>query len=266
MLESILSLPQEKIPSLLTVLYSSLEQKHILIDLYGTHLSKYLAERGWNGSLLPASVDSDYLYVVNANVGGTKSNYYVKNSMNYAVSSKTSDGVMRGELELTYENTQSNADWPGGPYKDYVRVLVQDGSKLTGAFLMGGQEATTVISGGLDVKGAASGVNIFDKVAITKVGRYTSFEYLFVVSPQEKVSLIFGYDLPAGLSAKKDGNEYNLIWQKQPGTQNDSIRFMFASPFGTKISQSTPDGTVTDNVYEFKSVLNSDLRVTLNYR
>ena len=271
MLESVFSLPQEKIPALLGVLYSSLEQKHLLLNLYGTHLSKYLAEKGWDGSLIDTPVDSDYLYVVNANVGGTKSNYYVKNGINYAVSSKTSDGVLRGELELTYENTQKNADWPGGPYKNYVRVLVQNGSKLTGAFLMGGQEATSLEKPS-DVMGATDGVNIFDKIVITKIGKYTSFEYSVVVNPQEKVSLIFNYDLPASLSAKKDGNKYSLVWQKQPGTQNDSIRFMFVSPFGTKISlpgrinQPLPAGVVTDNVYEYKSILNSDLRLNLSYR
>ena len=265
MLESVFSLPQDKIPSLLNVLYASLEQKHILIDLFGTHLSKYIAEKGWDGSLLDAPADNDYLYIVNANVGGTKSNYYVKNSMNYAVSSKTSDGVLRGELELIYENTQKDASWPGGPYKNYVRVLVADGSKLTGAFLMGGREAA-LIEKPSDVMGAANGANIFDKVVITKVGKYTSFEYPIVVNPQEKVSLIFSYDLPASLSATKDNNKYSLIWQKQPGTQNDAIRFMFASPFGTKINQPVPAGVVTDNVYEYKSVLNSDLRVGLYYK
>ena len=265
MLEGVFSLPQDKIPALLGVLYSSLEQKHILIDLYGTHLSKYLAEKGWDGALLDARVGNDYLYVVNANVGGTKSNYYVKNGMNYAVSSKTSDGVLRGELELTYENTQKNADWPGGPYKNYVRVLVTDGSKLTGAFLTGSQEAPSTEKSA-DVMGAASGVNIFDKVVITKVGKYTSFEYSVVVNPLEKVSLILNYDLPVSLSAKKAGNNYNLIWQKQPGTQNDSLRFMFASPFGTKISQPVPAGVVTGNVYEYKGALNGDLRVGLYYK
>jgi nucleoside-diphosphate-sugar epimerase len=265
MLESVFSLPQDKIPALLGVLYSSLEQKHILVDLYGTHLSKYLGEKGWDGSLLDASAESDYLYVVNANVGGTKSNYYVKNDINYAVSSKTSDGVMRGELELTYENTQQNADWPGGPYKNYVRVLVQDGSKLTGAFVMGEQDAVATQTPS-DVMGATSGTDIFDKVVITKVGKYISFEYPIVVNPQEKVSLLFNYDLPGSLSAKKDVNNYNLVWQKQPGTQNDSIRFMFASPFGTKISQPVPAGVVSDNIYEYKTVLNSDLHVRLFYK
>ena len=136
---------------------------------------------------------------------------------------------------------------------------------------MGGREVT-VAEKPSDVMGAANGTNIFDKVVITKVGKYTSFEYPIVVNPQEKVSLILNYDLPADLSAKKDGNNYNLIWQKQPGTQNDSIRFMFAAPFGTKIglpglvSQSAPSGVVTDNVYEYKSVLNSDLRIVLSYR
>lgn len=265
MLESVFSLPQDKVPALLGLLYSSLEQKHLLLDLYGTHLSTYLANRGWDGSLLDVAIDSDYLYVVNANVGGTKSNYFVKNGMNYAVTSKTSDGVLRGELELTYDNTQKNADWPGGPYKNYVRILVQNGAKLTGAFLVGG-EAAVVAENSSNVMGAANGTNIFDKVVISKVGKYTSFEYPITVNPQEKVSLLINYDLPVNLSATKGENPYNLVWQKQPGTQNDSIRFMFAAPFGTRVEQSTPVGIISANVYEYKSVLNSDLRLTLTYR
>jgi nucleoside-diphosphate-sugar epimerase len=265
MLESVFALPQDKIPALLSVVYSSLEQKHMLLNLSGTHFSRYLAERGWDGSLVTTPPETDYLYVVNANVGGTKSNYYVKNGMTYAVSSKTSDGVLRGELELTYENTQKNADWPGGPYKNYVRVLVAEGSKLTGAYVLGGQEATAQQTPS-DVMGAANGLAILDKVSITKVGNYTSFEYLIVVHPQEKVTLLINYDLPASLAAKKGGAKYTLVWQKQPGTQTDALRFMFTAPFGTKLSQTVPSGVVTDNVYEYTSVLNSDLRVGIYYR
>jgi hypothetical protein len=265
MLEKLFALPQEKIPALANVLYASLEQKHLLIDLSGSYLANYLAEKGWDGSLLES--DRDFLYVVNANLGGTKSNYYVKNSMNYAVSAKTSDGVLRGELELTYEHTQKNADWPGGPYKNYVRVLVADGSKLTSAFLIGGrEEAELAKADAIPVLGASNGTSIFDKIGISKVGNYTSFEYQIVVNPQEKVKLLFNYDLPPSLSAKKATNNYNLVWQKQPGTQNDGIRFMFASPFGTSIVESIPTGTFAENIYEYKAVLNNDLRVTLSYK
>jgi len=281
-LEKLFALPQENIPALGNVLYSSLEQKHLLMYFSGSYLNTYLADRGWDGSLLKS--DGDYLYVVNANLGGTKSNYYVKNSMNYAVSAKTSDGLLRGELELAYENTQKNASWPGGPYTDYVRVLVADGSKLTGAFLMGGQEEAELakkVSDTLgsssesklsnedsneEVEGASSGTNIFDKVVISKIGSYTSFEYQIKVYPQEKVKLLFTYDLPQSLSAKKGENTYKLVWQKQPGTQNDTVRFMLASPFGTKITDPSPAGTFSENIYEYKGVLNSDLRIGLGYR
>ncbi len=285
LLEKLFALPRENTPALANVLYSSLEQKHLLVYFAGSYLNTYLADRGWDGSLLKS--DGDYLYVVNANLGGTKSNYYVKNSMNYAVWAKTSDGLLRGELELTYENTQKDASWPGGPYTNYVRVLVQDGSKLTGAFLMGGQQeaelaesvkkASEILGNSSEskpsaaknneeVEGASSGVSIFDEVIINKVGNYTSFEYQVKVYPQEKVKLLFTYDLPQSLSAKKGENTYKLVWQKQPGTQNDTVRFMFASPFGTTISDPSPASTFAENVYEYKGVLNSDLRIGLGYK
>jgi hypothetical protein len=44
------------------------------------------------------------------------------------------------------------------------------------------------------------------------------------------------------------------------------VRFIFASPFGTKIGSPSPAGTFAENVYEYKGVLNSDLRINLSYR
>ncbi|HAZ29446.1 TPA: hypothetical protein DCY43_01670 [candidate division WWE3 bacterium] len=263
MLESLFALPKEKMPLLAATLYRALNQKHLLVNLPGTYLSKYLIDRGWAGELL--DTNKDYLYVVNANLGGTKSNYFVKNSMNYAVTSKTADGLLRGELELVYENTQKDASWPGGPYKNYLRVLVQAGSKLTGAYVFTNETAPTEAQAA-DIMGAADGIDVFDKVVIAKVGKYVSLEYPVVVNPKQKVKVLITYDLPVELATAKGSNNYSLVWQKQPGTQNDNVRFMFIPPFGTTIAKHAPEGSVLDNIYEYKGMLNEDLRVAITYK
>lgn len=272
-LEKVFSLPSEKMPEFLNLLYLSLEQKHLLVNLDGTYLSRYLSQKGWNGGLLDA--EGDFLYVVNSNIGGTKSNYYVKNQMTYAVSSKTRDGVLRAELELSYEHTQKDNSWPGGPYVNYVRVLTQEGTKLTGAFVLGGRHEKQVLAKNKEnlssnespVLGASEGVSVYEEVAISKVGKYTSYEYKITIYPQEKVKFILTYDLPQNLTAQKDlVNKYRLTWQKQPGTQNDNFKFMFSGPFGTKIINASPTGSVSDNVYELLGFMDSDLRISLDYK
>ena len=44
---------------------------------------------------------------------GTKSNYYVENSMNYEVSSLTRDGVLRATLTLEYKNNSEQTHGGG---------------------------------------------------------------------------------------------------------------------------------------------------------
>lgn len=230
-LETLFSLPQDKMPDLLKSLSRLLAEKHLLVSLPGNPLSLALAKHGWDGGLVKTA--GDYLYIVNANVGGTKANYFVKNEMKYQVSSQTRDGILRSTLTLNYKHTGTDNAWPGGPYKDYVRVLVQNGSKLTNATLG---------------KVGESGENIFENMIISSEGDYTSFEYLIELAPQDELNLTLYYDLPTNLALTKDNKNYALYWQKQPGTQADPITFIFEPPFGT----------TTDTETQAQTTLNTD--------
>ena len=233
-LEGIFAIPKEKTSELMTTLGRLLAEKHLLVSLPGNPLSVELGKHGWDGSL--TKVNGDYLYVVNANIGGTKANYFVKNEMKYQVSSQTRDGILRAALTLNYKHTGTDSAWPGGPYKDYVRVLTQDGSKLTNATVG---------------KAGEPGTNIFEKMAVGREGDYTSFEYLIELNPQEELTLTLYYDLPTNLSLTAANKIYYLYWQKQPGTEADPITFIFEPPFGTEVEQQTQVQTnlSTDKVF-----------------
>jgi len=171
------------------------------------------------------------LFVVNANLGGTKSNYYVDQNMSYEISSMTRDGLLRASLYLDYENKAESNAWPGGPYTNYVRVLTQDGSKLTGAKIIFSEKEEE---------------DVFDKVLTSKVGKYTSFETNFQLPPKSSVRLVLNYDLPVNLSLSKDAGLYSLIWQKQAGTSDDKFSFKFTHPFGSVIKEFSKDLNYTD--------------------
>ena len=248
MIESLFSLEQDSFYELSTILQESLEQKHLLVDVPNQTINAMLAKEGWNGSL--AKTPDDYLYVVNANLGGTKANYYVSNEMVYRVYSKTRDGLLRAELELTYDHKGTDNAWPGGPYTDYLRVFVQNGSKLTGAKLLIDDEE----------------IDIGNSVATTFAGAYTVFEFPFVIDPQQKARVILYYDLPEMLSLKGSTSTYNLYWQKQAGTNGDKVEFKFNSPFGTQILSSTPEMEIGSNSALYTGMLQKDLEVSISIK
>ena len=121
LLEILFALPRERFPAMAEGIHKSLNERHMMIYLPTSTFNAELTERGWDGSL--AKTNGDYLQVVNANLGGTKANYYVENKMEYTVTSKTRDGLLRGELTLTYNHTGEDESWPGGPYTNYLRIL-----------------------------------------------------------------------------------------------------------------------------------------------
>ncbi|MFA6981521.1 MAG: NAD-dependent epimerase/dehydratase family protein [Patescibacteria group bacterium] len=232
MLEKMFALPREKMPELLSGIQTMLNERHLMLYVPDTMVSTLLKERKWDGDMV-AVQDSDYLYIVNANLGGTKSNYYVKNTYSYKVSSDTRDGVLRAELTMNFTNSDETGAWPGGPYTDYLRVFIGKGSKLTGATL--------------------GDKNIFKEVLVTE-GAHTVFESSFKVNPKENLTLILRYDLPTELSLEKDVRSYSLYWQKQAGAKNDPAVFEFVPPMGLEVIGGTS---------KYETILNKDWVVDL---
>jgi len=221
LVERLLALPQDKLAPLMGVVGKSLEEKHLLLSFPDSNISEVLTEEGWDGGLV--EVDGDYLYVVNANLGGTKANYFVKNRYLYSVYSKTRDGLLRSELTLNYEHTGQDNSWPGGPYVNYFRVLTPVNTKLTGASIVGEEEE----------------IDIFSEIKTVVRGAYKVYGYSFELQPSSLISIKLEYDLPSELSITRDSSDYLFYWQKQPGTHDDDYSFEFFPPFGIEADSDT---------------------------
>jgi hypothetical protein len=251
LMEKIFALPKESIPNLVTSLSKSLGERHVMIYLpsnpFAVALTKYKAD----GALVATA--GDYLYVVNANLGGTKANYFVDNAINYEVLSVTRDGVLRARTTLTYKHNGEDMAWPGGPYTNYVRVVTQQGSKLTGA---------RVILNDTEFK------DIFKEVVIGKEGSYESFGTSFKLNPKETLKLVFEYDLPKSTNLLKGDNlNYSLYVQKQPGTKQDKLNVAFDLPFGFELVNVNPVEAKQDNgkVF-FDTALNTDKQLVISLK
>jgi nucleoside-diphosphate-sugar epimerase len=243
LLDKIFNTSKERIPDLLGAVESSLNERHLMIYFKNSSLNAFLKNKAWDGSLV--DVSGDYLNIVNSNLGGTKSNYYVKNTADYALDSITRDGLLRANLNLTYQHTGESDAWPGGPYTNYLRVLTQNGTKLTSAKLIYSDGSTE---------------DIFDRVLVTTEGKYTSFETTFKLNTGKTLKVALGYDLPASLSITKDTKNYTLYWQKQAGTTGDAFSFKFAPPFGLVVDQFSTSLTQNGNSLEAVGKLDTDLK------
>lgn len=247
LMEKVFALSAEKIPALIATIGKTLAERHLLIYIPEGNTGILLNQNHWDGSLV--QTENDYLYVVNANLGGTKANYFVTNELFYTVAALTRDGTLRSTLVLKYTHTGLKNTWPGGPYTNYVRVLTQRGTKLTGA----------------TVKQLGTEKDIFKDIVTTVEGKYTAFATDFTLESQDSIELVLNYDLPTQLALTKDMRTYNLYWQKQPGTRGDTIKFEFQPPFGLDVATATPEMKLNGDA-TLEGLLNIDKEIYLELR
>jgi len=129
----------------------------------------------------------DYLFINDANLGGRKSNLYVKQEVEQEVD-VAKDGTVTKTVTITYRNPEKYDGWLNSVLPNWVRVYVPKGSELIGF-------------DGLEDK--AEPYDELDK---------TVFAGFFQLRPQGAIKLTLKYKLP-----QKFQGEYDLLVQKQPG-------------------------------------------------
>ena len=205
--------------ALAQAMYSSLQEKHILLSVTDPATLTLLRNAGWTGAVEPG--DADYLLVVDSNVGWNKVNALVDRDTRYTVGPQP-DGSVEAELHLTYTHRGQPIDGPcvqevdyGDAYEDllrycyfnYLRVYAPAGAQLLDAqgFEPDSVQQTT----------GEAGSTVFSGFAITPAGA------------EHAVTL--RYRLPA--SVFQDGL-YRLRIQKQAGTPSWPVEIAIDDPAG----------------------------------
>ena len=150
---------------------SMLDGRHLQVAVDDPELAKTLAAQGWDGGLRPPK-ESDFLAVVDSNVGFNKVNAAVQQAIAYRVEPVSSG--LDATLTLTYTHTAPAGAEPicdrspryGDSYDalinrcywDYVRVYAPGGSELLEAEGLNqpateqGERGTTVFSGSFSLR------------------------------------------------------------------------------------------------------------------
>lgn len=221
LLANLFELKPAQLPPFLAALEESLTKKGLLLYLPESRLNAYLNQRGWDGAVKENK--GDYLMLVEANVGSTKANYFIRRQVKYSIERVSREGEMEAALSLNYLHTGKDNNWPGGPYKSYLRLLVPKRSALL---------KVTRSTGNIEEKGE----DITEKIKIGEETGKTTFEVLFNLKAGESLALNFSYVIPPEVLNLPSARSYRLLLQKQPGAGEDPLTVGFNPPFGKQLS------------------------------
>ena len=184
-LSNALGQPKEKLPLLFEAAFKALLEKHVLFYVYDQKAQAAVEKFGIGG--IVSQTDGDYLYIVDSNLGGRKSNLYAREEVSQKVEI-AKDGSITKELIITYKNPEKQDGWLNSVLPNFVRIYVPKDSELLSI-------------DGLEEKKDA--YEEFDK---------TVFSGYFQLRPLGVAKLTLKYKL-----RDKFKDEYKLLIQKQPG-------------------------------------------------
>lgn len=123
----------EQLLQLIKVIKNNLDEKQILININNSQLQEITRDLNWDGAVVRNIKDtdnqiSDYLYIIDTNLGANKANCCVERKANQEIEIDQ-EGFLTERLEITYIN-KSPKERPmpplfyGGVYENFLRVIL----------------------------------------------------------------------------------------------------------------------------------------------
>lgn len=275
---------QENFVKIFKALDKSLAEKQILLYFTNHNLQEKIKDNSWAGEV--KSSPSDYLMVVNTNIGGQKSDRLIEESIKHEASF-AEDGSILVRLKIIREHKGTKGTpFTGVRNVDWLRVYVPLGSQLISASgfnpppsssfeepLPGWQKNPLVEkTEGRAVVHEDSGTSIYFE------NRKTVFANWLMLDPGEKREVVLEYKLPFGLKKELLGKglagrlnqwlnkdqagelyAYSLLIQKQPGAKASWFESSLKSPENHSFFWKYPENlAIMEGSWEFKADLAVD--------
>jgi len=260
----------QQMASVVKVMLTALEEKHILINLNDQESQEIVKEQGWAGDIL--TTKGDYLAVINSNINGYKTDGVIREIIDHRAEIKP-DGTILDTVTITRKHNGGNTDheWWNKVNSDYMRVYVPSGSQLisvSGQTREFNEERLSYDKLGFKVDpdvareeksmkiDSESGTRIYNE------NGKTVFANWVYVSPQEQVTVVYKYKLPFRLNVKKTQQDtYSFLMQKQAGAVNSKLISRIEFPFRWRVHWTEPRGMSLDrehNILSHKTNLDTD--------
>jgi len=220
-----------------------LERNEIQIALNETDLAKKIASNGWDGSLFRGECAddrcvADYMFIVESNFGVNKANYFVYRNIEQTVEIQT-NGIRR-VVKINYENTAKTNGWPGGDYKNYMRIYLPVNAEVE----------------------KVEGIDLGEQLRINK--RYGKQEvgFLMTVEVNSKKTVELVYFIRAKIDSYEKFSYLNYI-QKQSGFGDTNLVTLVSYPNNWQPLQVEPMATMVGGNLLFNQKLDRDLKMGL---
>lgn len=207
---------------------SALAEKHMQIWMTDRAEQAFIEQMDWDGGIRVAR-DSDYLYVVEQNVGGNKFDYFSENTTTMEVSLEGDDAVVSTETRVHNGVFLPQPRWSAGDsartglHWPMMNVYVPLEAELIGATYEGDRESTPPNL-------------VFETEAPTEhfeKGKKV-WSATFKIPPGEEAAMRLDYRVP-GVVRSRDGRRvYRLIVQHQPKVRPEQLGITLTLPEGAR--------------------------------
>mgnify|MGYP001588847071 CR=1 FL=1 len=230
---------------MLTNLQEALQEKEIQSYFTDENTENTMREFGWSGEILKTNPEQDYLFVVNTNIQGQKSDARIKQTISHQAVVQP-DGTILDSVVISREHTGNKEEKMYGQTNiDYIRIYAPEGSELVRAsgFTWPDEQGfrapeswyktDAMLSNlekeiGIDDKSGTRITNEFGKTAfanwiITEPGQINQIQFVYKLpfkawEQPEKVNLSNWAKI---FQSEKPSSKYQLIVQKQSGITSD---------------------------------------------
>jgi hypothetical protein len=237
--------------SLAVALIDLLEKNEIQLAFNNKEAAEIANNLGWNGSIYQGkcvreNCFSDYLFVVESNFGVNKSNYFLYRNMEQMVD--ISENSVSRVLKINYENTSKNTNFPGGDYKNYIRIYLPKDVNLSQVAVMDGMDTT--------IKKIYKGSDL----RIREIDGKKEIGFLMTVPVTKRRIVEVRYTSNLDLSSKTKFSYINYI-QKQPGSGETGLVNLVSFPDDWQPMQVQPSASLVGGKLLFNQKLDKDIKM-----
>jgi len=198
LIEKVANLPSNRWPELVTALNTMAADHHIQAYFHNGPAETEMKNIGWSGTLNPAA-QADYMYENEANLGGTKANYFLYR--NYSVVLTRNGSTLHHQVTISYEDDSNKPNT--NYYSCYVRLYVpESATNLQSKNLRNPNYPNPEIPKGLKMIDGWFALHVDPKTS------------------KGSTQIEFSYDTPWKPDAAGNAQVY---WQKQAGPVQDKV-------------------------------------------